>query len=68
MNVISRISHWFTTPQTSGEVNRTNFINVQIDAIGVGFASAASPFLPVFLTRMNASVFEVGLLPTPPIK
>ena len=66
MNVISRISHWFTTPQTSGEVNRTNFINVQIDAIGVGFASAASPFLPVFLTRMNASVFEVGLLTSMP--
>ncbi len=66
MNFFSRLAHWFTTPQTSGEVNRTNFLNVQIDAIGVGFASAASPFLPVFLTRLNASVFEVGLLTSMP--
>jgi len=66
MNVFQRIGHWFTTPQTRGDVNRQNFINVQIDAIGVGFASAASPFLPVFLTRLDASIFEVGLLTSMP--
>ena len=66
MNVFQRVGHWFTTPQTSGDVNRTNFINVQIDAIGVGFASAASPFLPVFLTRLGASTFEIGLLTSMP--
>lgn len=66
MNVFKRIVYWFTTPQTSGDVNRQNFINVQIDAIGVGFASAASPFLPVFLTRLDASIFEIGLLTSMP--
>ena len=66
MNVFQNLAHWFTTPQTSGDVNRTNFINVQIDAIGVGFASAASPFLPVFLTRLGASTFEIGLLTSMP--
>jgi MFS family permease len=66
MNVFKRIGHWFTTPQTSGDVNRQNFINVQIDAIGVGFASAASPFLPVFLTRLGATNLEIGLLTSMP--
>jgi hypothetical protein len=55
---------WFTTPQS--DINRKNFINVQIDAIGVGLASAAAPFLPVFLTRMEASSLQVGLLTTMP--
>lgn len=45
---------------------RKNFINVQIDAIGVGLANAASPFLPVFLTRLGASNFEVSLLSSMP--
>lgn len=47
-------------------MNRRNFINVQVDAIGVGLASAANPFLPVFLTRLGASTFQVGLLTTMP--
>ena len=45
---------------------KRNFRNVQIDAIGVGLASAASPFLPVFLTRLGASNFQVGLLTSMP--
>jgi MFS family permease len=57
---------WFSVPQTSQDMNRRNFINVQIDAIGVGLASAANPFLPVFLTRLGASPFQVGLLITMP--
>src|SRR5512133_673919 len=40
---------------------RINFRNVQIDAIGVGMASAASPFLPVFLTHLSATSFQVGM-------
>jgi hypothetical protein len=28
---------------------------VQIDAVGVGTAGAAAPFLPVFLTRLGAT-------------
>jgi cyanate permease len=43
-----------------------NFRNVQIDAVGVGLASAAAPFLPVLLARLNASSFQVGLLTTMP--
>lgn len=45
---------------------KRNFRNVQIDAIGVGLASAASPFLPVFLARLGASNFQVGLLTSMP--
>ncbi len=56
---------WFTTPDTP-ETNRKNFLNVQIDAIGVGLASAAAPFLPVFLTRLGATNFQVGLLTSMP--
>jgi len=51
---------------TSPEIRKRNFRNVQIDAIGVGLASAAAPFLPVLLARMNASNFAVGLLTTMP--
>jgi hypothetical protein len=57
---------WFTVPKSSQEMNRRNFINVQIDAVGVGLASAANPFLPVFLTRLGASNFQIGLLITMP--
>jgi len=39
---------------------------VQIDAIGVGIANAASPFLPIFLTYLEASTFQVGLLSSMP--
>lgn len=45
---------------------RRNFIRVQIDAVGVGLASAASPFLPVFLTRLGATSQEVGYLTSMP--
>lgn len=45
---------------------RINFRNVQIDAIGVGLATAASPFLPVFLTHLNATSFQVGMLTSMP--
>jgi len=62
----SKLYRWFTVPQSAPEMNRRNFINVQIDAIGVGMASAANPFLPVFLTRLGASALQVGLLITMP--
>jgi hypothetical protein len=41
-------------------------VNVQIDAIGVGLASAASPFLPVFLARLGATNFVISLLTAMP--
>lgn len=45
---------------------KRNFRNVQVDAVGVGLASAAAPFLPVFLARLGASNFQVGLLTSMP--
>ncbi|MGD0879646.1 MAG: MFS transporter [Anaerolineales bacterium] len=48
------------------EIRKRNFRNVQVDAVGVGLASAAAPFLPVFLTRLGASNFQVGLLTSMP--
>jgi len=66
MNLIKRFLRWFSTPQSSTKINRQNFINVQIDAIGVGLANAAIPFLPVFLTRLSASTFQVSMLTTMP--
>lgn len=54
--------HWSAAPDDTTPVQRRNFINVQIDAIGIGLASAAGPLLPVFLTRLGATGFQVGLL------
>jgi len=45
---------------------RQNYINVQIDAVGIGLANAAAAFLPVFLTRLDASNNQVGLLTSMP--
>jgi MFS family permease len=48
------------------EVQKRNFRYVQIDAIGVSISNVAAPFLPVFLTRLEASNFQVGLLSSMP--
>jgi len=50
----------------SEETQKRNFRNVQIDAIGVSISNVAAPFLPVFLTRLGASNFQVGLLSSMP--
>ncbi|PWH20067.1 MAG: MFS transporter [Anaerolineae bacterium] len=47
-------------------IQRRNFLRVQIDAIGVGLASAAAPFLPIFLTRLGATSQEVSYLTSMP--
>lgn len=39
---------------------------MQIDAVGVSISNVAAPFLPVFLTRLGASNFQVGLLTSMP--
>ena len=57
---------WFTTPQIGQEINKKNFLFVQVDAVGIGLANAAAPFLPVFLTRLGATNFQVGLLTSMP--
>jgi len=48
------------------ETQKRNFRYVQIDAIGVSISNVAAPFLPVFLTRLGASNFQVGLLSSMP--
>lgn len=57
---------WSAAPLGVTGVQRRNFIHVQADAIGVGLASAAAPFLAVLLTRLGATNFQVGLLTSMP--
>jgi len=52
--------------ETPTEIQKRNFRYVQIDAIGVSISNIAAPFLPVFLTRLGASNFQVGLLSSMP--
>ena len=66
MSLFRKFFIWFSTPHGSSNIRKTNFVNVQIDAIAVGLANAASPFLPVFLTRLGASTIQVGLLTSMP--
>jgi hypothetical protein len=60
------IFRWSPAPPEATPLQRKNFINVQIDAVGIGLANAAAPFLPVFLTRLGATAFQVGLLTSMP--
>ncbi len=55
-----------SAPEDALAVQKRNFRNVQIDAIGVSISNVAAPFLPVFLTRLGASNFQVGLLTSMP--
>jgi len=48
------------------KIERDNFRYVQIDAVGVSIANVSAPFLPVFLTRLGATNFQVGLLSSMP--
>ncbi len=57
---------WSVAPNDATPIQRRNFRYVQIDAIGIGLANAASPFLPVFLARLGASNFQIGLLTAMP--
>jgi hypothetical protein len=57
---------WSTAPKGSTDAQKKNYLNVQIDGIAIGLASAAGPFLPVFLARLGASNFQVGLLTAMP--
>jgi MFS family permease len=61
-----RLPKWSAAPSDATPVQRRNYINVQVDALGIGFANAASFFLPVFLTRAGASNLQVGLLTSMP--
>lgn len=48
------------------DIQSQNVRRVLIDGIGVGIASAAAPYLPVFLARLGADNFAVGLLTSMP--
>ena len=48
------------------QIQKRNFQNVQIDGVGVSISNVAAPYLPVFLTRLGASNFQVGLLSAMP--
>jgi MFS family permease len=58
--------NWSPAPAEATPQQRQNFINVQIDAIGIGMANSAAPFLPVFLAQLGATNFQVGLLTAMP--
>jgi hypothetical protein len=53
-------------PANSDKIQKHNFRYVQIDAIGVSISNVAAPFLPVFLARLGASNFQVGLFSSMP--
>lgn len=55
-----------TTEEDALKVQKQNFRYVQIDAVGVSISNIAAPFLPVFLTRLGATNFQVGLLSSMP--
>jgi hypothetical protein len=55
-----------TTAEDPIQLQKQNFRYVQIDAIGVSISNVAAPFLPVFLTRLGATNFQVGLLSSMP--
>jgi hypothetical protein len=52
-------------PDVKG-VQRENFKRVQIDGVAIGLANAASPFLSVFLTRLEATALQISLLTSMP--
>lgn len=56
----------FSVPQGLTPTQRQNFFYTQMDALGVGLVSGASPFLAVFLTRLGGTNFQVGLLSAMP--
>lgn len=55
-----------STPSGLGAQQRKNLLYTQMDALGVGIVSGVAPFLAVFLTRLGATNFEVGLLSAMP--
>jgi MFS family permease len=60
---LGRLARWLTQPAS---VQERNVRNVLIDGIGVGLVSGVSTFLSVFLVRLGASPFLVGLLTSMP--
>lgn len=57
-----KFPRWSVAPPDIIGAQRKNFRYVQVDAIAIGLTSAAAPFLPVFLARLGATNFQIGLL------
>jgi MFS family permease len=57
------LTRWFTRP---ANIQQRNTRNVLIDGIGVGIVSGVATFLSVFLVRLGATPFLVGLLTSMP--
>ena len=60
---LGRRARWLTRP---ANLQERNVRNVLIDGIGVGLVGGVSTFLSVFLVRLGASPFLVGLLTAMP--
>ncbi len=60
---LTRLAGWFRHPPT---VEERNIRNVLADSVGVGLAAGVGSFLPVFLIRLGATDFMVGLLTAMP--
>ncbi len=65
-SILQSLYRWLTHPQPGSQILPSNFFNVQMDAIGVGMASAALPFVAVFLARLGADSYQVGLITSMP--
>lgn len=57
------LARWFAQPAS---LEQRNTRNVLVDGIGVGIVSGVATFLSVFLVRLGASSFLVGLLTSMP--
>jgi hypothetical protein len=56
----------FAFPPGLDSTARHNYRNIQIDAVAIGLSNAGTPFLPVFLARLGAGAFEIGMLTAMP--
>ena len=61
-----RSINWSAAPDDAPPTQKKNFLKVQIDGFGVGLEQAAATFLPVFLTRLGATNYQIGLLTAMP--
>src|SRR6266516_5724963 len=59
----AQLARWLTRPAS---VEERNVRNVLIDGMGVGLVNGVAAFLSVFLVRLGATPFLVGLLTSMP--
>ena len=64
--MLKRTINWLVKPSPAANINLHNFRLVMLDAIGLGIASSAGPFLNVFLVSLGATNNQIGLLASMP--